>query len=113
MVSAIGITIVSLLLALFMRVTNKTLRRLSGPYDYISWGLVFLIVISGMVLIGDYSPNESTAMYPQDRSLIAVHLLAFELMLLWLPFGKLFHAVSWIVGRSQWGAFIARRGVKG
>ncbi|MEZ5738314.1 MAG: hypothetical protein R3E68_01845 [Burkholderiaceae bacterium] len=107
-----GLTIASLLLALFMRLVNRTLRRISGPDDYASWTIVLLIVMTGMAVSAfpTMLAASGTSRYPL---VLGLHLLAFELMLLWFPFGKLFHALSWVVGRAQWGAFAARRGVRG
>lgn len=109
---AAGATIASLLLALFMRLVNRTLRRLSGPDDYVSWAIVFVIVMTGMV-VSAFPTMLAASGSPRYPLMLALHLLAFESMLLWFPFGKLFHALSWVVGRAQWGAFAARRGVRG
>ncbi|WP_298288627.1 hypothetical protein [Thiomonas sp.] len=109
---AAGVTIVSLLVALAMRLMDPTLRRISGADDYISWGLLFLVIFTGMALIGQPSAHYASRLYSADPTRLAIHLMALELLLVWFPFGKLFHTVSWFFGRAQFGAFMARRGVR-
>ncbi|MBW4049300.1 MAG: hypothetical protein HIU89_15665 [Proteobacteria bacterium] len=109
---AAGVTIISLLVALAMRLMDPTLRRISGADDYISWGLLFLVIFSGMALIDQPSSAYAAQGYSADPTRLAIHLMALELLLVWFPFGKLFHTVSWFFGRVQFGAFMARRGVR-
>ena len=109
---AAAVTIVSLLVALAMRLMDPTLRRISGADDYISWGLLFLVLFTGMALIDKPSSAYAAQGYVSDPTRLALHLMALELLLVWFPFGKLFHTVSWFVGRAQFGAFMARRGVR-
>lgn len=109
---AAGVTIVSLLVALAMRLMDPTLRRISGADDYISWGLLFLVIFTGMALIDRPSSAYAAAGYTSAPTRLAIHLMTFELLLVWFPFGKLFHTVSWFFGRAQFGAFMARRGVR-
>ena len=109
---AAGVTIISLLVALAMRLMDPTLRRISSADDYISWGLLFLVIFTGMALIGLPSSAYAAQGYSADPSRLAIHLLSLELLLVWFPFGKLFHTVSWFFGRVQFGAFMARRGVR-
>ncbi|HSQ82342.1 MAG TPA: hypothetical protein VLU54_14625 [Casimicrobiaceae bacterium] len=41
---------------------------------------------------------------------LAIHLLSVELLLIWLPFGKLSHAFMVFVSRGMTGAAFARKG---
>ncbi|WP_449370394.1 hypothetical protein [Thiomonas sp.] len=109
---AAGVTITSLLVALALRLMDPALRRISGADDYISWGLLFLVIFTGMALIGLPSSAYAALGYSADPARLAIHLLSLELLLVWFPFGKLFHAVSWFFGRAQFGAYMARRGVR-
>jgi nitrate reductase gamma subunit len=109
---AAGVTIISLLVALAMRLMDPTLRRISSADDYISWGLLFLVIFSGMALIDQPSSAYAAQGYSSDPTRLAIHLMSLELLLVWFPFGKLFHTVSWFFGRAQFGAFMARRGVR-
>jgi nitrate reductase gamma subunit len=109
---AAGVTIISLLVALAMRLMDPTLRRISSADDYISWGLLFLVIFTGMALIDRPSSAYAAQAFSADPTRLAIHLMSLELLLVWFPFGKLFHTVSWFFGRAQFGAFMARRGVR-
>ncbi|MEO8204157.1 MAG: hypothetical protein ABI630_09850 [Betaproteobacteria bacterium] len=109
---AAGASIVSLFIALLFRLTDEVLRLISTFDDYFTWIVVMLPLITGMALIA--TPSEAVVhrqavLYPVP---LALHLLSLELLLVWFPFGKLMHAILFIPGRAQFGAFEARRGVR-
>lgn len=105
-------TIVALLLALAMRITDPVRRSISSADDLISWTLVFLPLFTGMAVAGD----PSQAILARDKVLyggpLAVHLLSLELLLLWFPFGKLMHAVLFAFSRGATGVRFSHRGVR-
>ena len=47
--------------------------------------------------------------WPYER-LLAVHLLAAELLLVWFPFGKLMHAFTIFAARGSTGMIFERKG---
>lgn len=105
MVMAAGVLAVASLLALLVRrLTVPMLRMISTPDDYISWLMTLLPVVTGMMAYAHVGGPYQTV--------LAVHLLTVEAMLIWFPFGKLFHAVSWVPSRAQLGSSMQRRGVK-
>jgi len=97
---ATAATMLSLLLALVLRLTDAVLRLLSSFDDYFSWCVTMLPFLTGMALL----PR------PADPGPLAVHLLSLELLLVWLPFGKLAHAVLVFVSRYRTGADFTRKG---
>ncbi|MCJ2184532.1 hypothetical protein MTR62_17810 [Novosphingobium sp. 1949] len=99
---ASGITLVALLLALVRRCTHPVLRLLSNGDDYLSLVLTLIPVATGMLLA------EETAL-PYD-TLLTWHILSVEALMIWLPFGKLSHAVFVFAGRAMLGAKLGRRG---
>jgi nitrate reductase gamma subunit len=106
----VGLTFVSLFLALFERLTDPVRRLLSGFDDYFSWIVVFLPLATGMIAIHQsYVPGAVAAppLYPLP---VAIHLLSVELLFLWLPFGKLAHAFLVFASRAVTGAALARKG---
>ena len=106
----IGLTIVSLCIALMERLTDPVRRLLSGFDDYFSWFVVVLPLATGMIAIHQsYAPGAAPAL-PLDALPLAVHLLSVELLLLWLPFGKLAHAFLVFASRGITGAALARKG---
>ena len=105
-----GLTIVSLLVALMERLTDPVRRLLSGFDDYFSWFVVMLPLATGMIAIHQsYAPGAVPAP-PLDPPPLAVHLLSVELLLAWLPFGKLAHAFLAFASRGVTGAALARKG---
>ena len=109
---ATGVAIVCLLIALMGRLTDRVQRLLSNFDDYFSWVVTLLPLITGMALIErPYYPAPVVAPeLPTAPVLLAVHLLSLELLLVWLPFGKLAHAALVFVSRYRTGADFARKG---
>ena len=106
----IGLTIVSLCIALMERLTDPVRRLLSGFDDYFSWFVVVLPLATGMIAIHQsYAPGAAPAP-PLDPLPLAIHLLSVELLFLWLPFGKLAHAFLVFASRGVTGAALARKG---
>jgi len=101
-VLASGLTLAALLALLVRRLTQPVLRLLSTPDDYISWLVIFLPLASGILLSG-----ETVASY---GTLLAVHLFSVELLMIWLPFGKLMHVALVFAGRGVLGYNFSRKG---
>lgn len=109
---AAGVTILSMLLALALRLSDPVRKFISSGNDWLSWGLTFLPVITGMGVITEASVNTITRNHAIYRDPLALHLLAFELLLLWFPFGKLMHAFLFAFSRGATGVRFSHRGVQ-
>lgn len=107
---AVGLTFVSLFLALLERLTDPVRRLLSSFDDYFSWFVVFLPLATGMIAIHQSYPAGAAPIPPLDPLPLAVHLLSVELLLVWLPFGKLGHAFLVFFSRGTTGAALSRKG---
>ena len=109
---ATAVAILGLVLALVMRLSHPVLRLLSGFDDYFSWAVTMAPLLTGMALIErPYYPVPVVApALPTNPTLLAVHLLTLELLLVWLPFGKLSHAFLVFVSRWRTGRDFARKG---
>jgi nitrate reductase gamma subunit len=109
---ATAVAIVGLLAALVNRLTDGVLRLLSNFDDYFSWFVTLLPLLTGMALIERpyYPPPVVAPALPTTPALLAVHLLSLELLLVWLPFGKLAHAALVFVSRWRTGQDFARKG---
>jgi nitrate reductase gamma subunit len=109
---ATGVAIVCLLNALLNRLTDSVQRLLSNFDDYFSWAVTMLPLLTGMALIErPYFPAPMVAPeLPTTPALLGLHLLSLELLLAWLPFGKLAHAVLVFVSRWRTGADFTRKG---
>jgi hypothetical protein len=108
---AAGATILSLLLALALRLGRPVLRQISNADDLISWTVTFLPFVTGMALIGESSEAVLSPHHVLYRGPLALHLLTFELLLIWFPFGKLMHAVLFAFSRGATGIRFSHRGV--
>lgn len=97
---ATAVAIVGLLIALLARLTDPVLRLLSSFDDYFSWLVTMAPLVTGMALLP----------MPAQPLWLAVHLLSLELLLVWLPFGKLAHAALVFVSRYRTGADFTRKG---
>lgn len=108
---AAGATILSLLLAMWLRLTDPVRRLISRPDDHISLALTLLPLFTGMAALGEPSSallQHGTTLY---RTPLAIHLLSLELLLVWLPFGKLAHALLFAFSRGATGMRFRHRGV--
>lgn len=107
---AVGITFVALIIALIERLTDPVRRLLSGFDDYFSWCVVILPCATGMVAISVSYPAGVAPALPLDPLPLAIHLLSVELLMVWLPFGKLAHAFLVFASRAVTGAQLERKG---
>jgi len=107
---AAGLAVIGLLVVLLERLTDPVLRLLSGFDDWFSWFVVFLPLLTGMAATGGWSPQLAAGAAPPYPVPLAIHLLSVELLLLWLPFGKLAHAFLVFISRGITGAALARKG---
>ena len=106
---AVACTFVGLAYALMARLTSPVLRLISGFDDYASWAVTILPMATGMALLSQ--PTGVPYPFVPDRPMaVALHLLSLELLLIWLPFGKLSHAFLVFVSRATTGMAFARRG---
>lgn len=109
---ATAVAILGLVVALMYRLTDGVQRLLSTFDDYFSWLVTLLPLLTGMALIErPYYPAPLVApALPTNPTLLAIHLLSLELLLVWLPFGKLSHAALVFVSRWRTGMDFGRKG---
>ena len=97
------ITIISLLAVLANRLNNKVMRYLTNFEDLLTWFLTLAPLVTGYIAfhrIGFTAPT-----------LLAVHILSVELLMIVFPFTKLVHAFTLFLARWYNGAFSAYKGV--
>jgi len=98
------VTLVSLIAALVMRLSNPAQRIISSFDDYFSWLVTFLPVVTGLIATSHLGARYET--------LLGLHILSVALLLVWLPFGKLMHWFLVFVTRSQTGIQLNHRGAQ-
>lgn len=96
------VTLAALLATLIRRVTHSVTRRLSNADDYISWFVTTLVIVTGLMASGQIGGSYQT--------LLGVHILSFDLLLIWFPFGKLMHAFYIFPSRAVTGYIETKRG---
>lgn len=99
-----AITLISLLIALAHRMTHPVMQIISSFDDYFSWFITTLAVVTGMLAFAHFVEPYET--------ILAVHILSVELLMIWFPFGKLMHAILVVPSRMQLGSSMSRKGVK-
>lgn len=109
---AAGATMISLLMALVIRLTSPVHRLISKADDTITWMVTFLPLVTGMAVTAGPSAGVLTRAHVVYGGPLALHLLSLELLLLWFPFGKLMHAFLFVFSRSATGMRFNRRGVR-
>jgi len=102
-ISVISVLTFTLFLAvLFRRVTHPVLRMLSNFDDYFSWFITMLVIVTGLAATAHVGGPYET--------LLGLHILSFDVLLIWFPFGKLMHAFYIFPSRAINGSLLARKG---
>lgn len=101
---AAAITLAALVSALVRRYLHPVLRLLSNFDDYFSWLVTTLPVVTGLLAVAHIGARYET--------LLAIHILSFEVFLIWFPFGKLMHSFIAFGSRYATGVTFSRRGAK-
>jgi nitrate reductase gamma subunit len=96
-------TFVTLIGVLIHRIANGPKRMLSNFDDYFSWFVTILPLATGFLAFS----HAGGLHYP---NVLAWHILSFELLLIWFPFGKLMHAFLIFGTRSTQGVQFERKG---
>jgi len=96
------ITLTLLVAVLFRRVTHPVIRMLSNFDDYFSWFITFLVIVTGLAATAHFGAPYQT--------LLGLHILSFDALMIWFPFGKLMHAFYIFPSRAINGALLARKG---
>ena len=100
-----AITLAILVALLVRRMMNPVLKVISDFDDYVSTLLTCAPLVTGIVAFAHLFPSH-------HETMIGLHILSVEALMVWLPFGKIFHCVTGLPLRFQIGAAFARRGVK-
>jgi len=104
-VDAIAIvSIITLLAILAHRITDKVLRYLSGPQDYIVWLVTITPLVTGYMAFHRLGGSPVT--------LLALHILSVEVLMVLFPFTKLMHTFTLFLARWYNGAISGYRGVE-
>lgn len=98
------LSIAAMIALLAHRLIDPVKRLLSDYQDYLTWALTFLPLLTGFMLLRGIGFGYIT--------LLTLHLLSVELLLITIPFTKLAHMLSTFSARWYNGAFAGFKGVK-
>jgi len=101
--AAAVVTLATMLLVLVDRISTPVKRFLSTFQDYAAWALTFLPVLTGYLVTKHLLLPYTT--------MLALHILSAELLLIFLPFTKLIHVFTLWGSRWYNGDVNARKGV--
>ena len=97
------VTLAAMLLVLVERINKPVKRFLSTFEDYAAWALTFLPVLTGYLA--------SKHLLLPYTMMLSLHILSMELLLIFLPFTKLMHAITLWGSRWYNGDTNSRKGV--
>jgi nitrate reductase gamma subunit len=98
------VTIIALLAVLVHRLWHPVMRFLSRFQDYLAWLVTILPLVTG------YLAFHRVGVAPPP-TLIAIHILSVELLMVVFPFTKLMHAFTLFMARYYNGAIAGYKGV--
>lgn len=98
------VSIITLIAVLIHRLRDNVLKFLSSTEDYLVWLLTILPLITGYIAFHRIGMTAPT--------LLAIHILSVQLLLIAFPFTKLMHAFTLLIARWYNGAISGFRGVQ-
>ena len=102
--AAAAITLAAMLVSISRRLSHPVLRLISNFDDYFTWLVTVLPVITGLMAVAHVGARYET--------LLALHILSVEVLLVWFPFGKLMHSFIAFGSRYATGAAFAHKGAR-
>ena len=82
------VSVASMVAVLIHRIMTPEPSIFSAFDDYFTWSIVFISMTTGLMA---YPHLGGGALLPPYSAFLTAHLLAVELLMIWLPFGKLVH----------------------
>lgn len=88
--------LLSMLVLLLHRLTDKVLRLISTSGEWLNWSVVFIPMITGWLL--------AQGLLLSYEAMFAVHMLSVNLLLIWIPFSRISHFMFYFISRAIHGA---------
>jgi len=95
--------IVAMLALLINRLVHPVLKLLTGPAEWLNWLLVFLPMVTGYMM--------THHMFFRYEVLFSLHMLAVDVMLIWIPFSRISHFMFYFFSRAIHGSQFGKRAV--
>jgi len=97
------VLLATIAVTVYRRLRHPVLKMLSNFDDWFSLLVTALVVATGLIAGLVEEPNDT---------LSAVHVLSFDLLLIWFPFGKLMHAFLIFGSRFSTGVAFTHKGAR-
>ena len=97
------VLLATIAVTIYRRLRHPVLRLLSNFDDWFSLLVTGLVVMTGLI---------SSMVEGTDDKLLALHILSFDVLLIWFPFGKLMHAFLIFGSRYSTGVAFAHKGIR-
>ncbi len=92
------------MLALFInRRAHPVLRLITRPADWLNWWVVFLPMVTGYIM--------THHLWFDYEVLYSLHMLAVNVMLIWIPFSRISHFMFYFFARTIHGVEFGKRAV--
>ncbi len=101
LMAVVGIT--AMLVLLVFRLTNPVMKLITGPAEWLNWLFVFLPMITGYVL--------THHLFFRYEVTFSLHMLAIDVMLIWIPFSRISHFMFYFFSRTIHGIEFGKRAV--
>jgi nitrate reductase gamma subunit len=99
-----SIALAVLVMLAIRRMIHPVMRIITTIEDYFSLIVIISALTTGLMAYAHLGPPYET--------MLAVHMISVELLLIWIPFSKLTHMIFWLLSRYRIGTFFERKGVK-
>ncbi|MEJ2634704.1 MAG: hypothetical protein P8184_05375 [Calditrichia bacterium] len=99
--AAIGI--ISLVALLINRLVHPVLKKITRTADWFNWTIVFLPFITGYVM--------SRHLWFEYQAAFSLHMIAVDLLLIWIPLSRISHFMLYFFSRTIHGAQFGKRAV--
>jgi nitrate reductase gamma subunit len=98
-----AVAIVAMVVLFINRLVNPVLKLITGPAEWINLLLVFLPMLTGYVM--------AHHLFFAYETLFSLHMLAVDVLLIWIPFSRISHFVFYFFSRTIHGAEFGKRAV--
>jgi nitrate reductase gamma subunit len=99
--AAIGI--VAMLVLFVNRLVNPVLKLITGPAEWLNWGLVFIPMLTGYMM--------THHLFFPYQVLFSLHMIAVDLLLIWIPASRISHFMFYFFSRTIHGTEFGKRAV--
>ena len=99
--AAVGI--ISLIVLLLNRLTHPVLKLITRSPDWVNWTLVFLPFATGYMM--------AHHMFLRYEVLFSLHMMTVDVLLIWIPLGRIAHLMFYFFSRTFQGAQAGKRAV--